>query len=94
MDAKEFAKNYYKTEFSDIQYVTIQSTINFAEKYHALQLQQTGVSGSFFDLIEESLKKDAIYYGQMSLKDSERCQEYILKSEEYLNAIDWLRNYR
>jgi predicted CopG family antitoxin len=65
-----------------------------ADKYQALQLHKTNVSGSFFDLIEESLKKEAMYFGAMSLKDAEKCQEYINKAEEYINAIDFIRNYR
>lgn len=43
MDAKNFAKEYYQLEKSNVEIVSVESAITFAEKYHALQLQQTDV---------------------------------------------------
>jgi len=49
-----------------------------------------------FNLIKESLWKDATYYGQMSLKElnTKKSKEYVDKTERYLEAIEWLKKVK
>lgn len=82
MNAKEFAKEYYQLEKSNIEIVSVESAITFAEKYHALQLQQTDVIKSVFRIMVGNSELERFKSKQ---KADEICEYY--RGKGFPNAV-------
>jgi len=93
MKASEFAKDHYQLEQNNIEVISIQSAINFAEKYQVIrnkELINTAYNLSMQKLeLVEMLKQavDEINHLKFEYKDKGHCGKFLQNADLLLNNL-------